>query len=104
VGQGQGVTQPTGVHRRVDQRPGGRRGQLVAGHQFRDPGQVLGHLPVPGPGGGLGQPHITGRRPAQVLQLPAGERGGHLDGGRAVQDLAGLRVPGILPGQCIAVG
>ena len=41
--------------------------------------------------GGLGQPHITGRRPAQVLQLPAGERGGHLDGGRAV---AGLRACG----------
>ena len=86
-----------GVHRGVDQRPGGGGCVVVAVQQVRRPGQVLDHLPVPAPGGGLGQPRIP--RPLQLSQLLAGERGGHRDV-VAGQQLAGLgvRVRALLAG------
>ncbi len=65
------MAQAAGVHRGVDQRLGGGRGVAVAGEQLGHPGQVLGHLPVAGAGGGRGQPRVCGCRLLQVLQLRA---------------------------------
>jgi hypothetical protein len=73
----------------------------VMGHQFRDAGQVLGDLPVRCTRGGS-QPHIPGRRPPQVFQRLAGERGWHRDIG-AIQDGAGLRVGATGLGESVPV-
>ena len=75
--QGRSHAQAARIHRRVDQRRRGGRCVAVPGQQFRCPGQELDHLPVPRPGGGLGQPRIL--RLAEPLQLRSGERGGHGD-------------------------
>ena len=90
-----GVAEPGGVHRRGQDRPAARVAARVgvAAQQPRDPGQVLGDLPVrAGRGHGGGQHRVAA--PGRLGQLGGGEPGRHVhepaavigaDRGRVIQ-------------------
>ena len=96
-GQRAGVAEPGGVHRRGDDRlaVGVTAGPGIAAQQVRDPGQVLGDLPVlPGGRGGrgrFGQHRVTG----------AG-RGVQVGGGEPVRDVDDPAAGRIDPGRVAA--
>jgi len=81
-GQRAGVAESGGVHRRCNDRlpVGIAAGPGITKQQVRDPGQVLGHLPL--------LPGARGRRHRSGQHRVAGAgRGGHLCGGEPVRDV-----------------
>ena len=94
--QARSHAQAAGIHRGVDQRPGGGRGVAVPGQQLRRPGQELDHLPVACRPGRQHQPRVC--RPGELAHLRRGERGGHGDVVPG-QQVPRLRVPVLTVGR-----